>query len=59
VLAYAVYNNLLSVFQAWTSQGKVPLWVGLWPVHGAVAVILLALLFRQTLWRPVAGLFRR
>lgn len=59
VLAYAVYNNLLSVFQAWTSQGKVPLWVGLWPVHGAVAAILLVLLFRQTLWRPVTGLLRR
>lgn len=59
VLAYAVYNNTLSVFQAWTSQGKMPLWVGLWPVHAAIALLLLALLFRQTLWRPVAGLLRR
>lgn len=49
VLAYALYNNLLSIFQAWTAQGKVPMWIGLWPVHG-VMVGLVALLFYQQLY---------
>ena len=43
VLAYTLYNNLLSIFQAWTGQGKIPVWLGLWPVHiGVIAVIALA-----------------
>jgi lipopolysaccharide export system permease protein len=49
VLVYVLYNNLLSIFQAWTAQGKVPPWVGLWPVHG-VMIGLIALLFYQQLY---------
>jgi len=33
ILIFIVYNNLLSIFQAWLTQGKLPLLVGLWPVH--------------------------
>jgi lipopolysaccharide export system permease protein len=51
VLAYALYNNLLSIFQAWTAQGKIPLWLGIWPVHLAVLAILAFLLSRQMLSR--------
>jgi lipopolysaccharide export system permease protein len=47
VLVYALYNNLLSIFQAWTAQGKVPAWLGLWPVHVTMVVILLVLYWRQ------------
>jgi lipopolysaccharide export system permease protein len=47
VLVYALYNNLLSIFQAWTAQGKVPGWLGLWPVHGVMVVVLLVLFWRQ------------
>jgi lipopolysaccharide export system permease protein len=47
VLVYALYNNLLSIFQAWTAQGKVHSWVGLWPVHLTMVVILLVLFSRQ------------
>lgn len=47
VLVYAVYNNLLSIFQAWTAQGKIPAWLGLWPVHGTMVVLLLVLFYRQ------------
>jgi lipopolysaccharide export system permease protein len=47
VLVYALYNNLLSIFQAWTAQGKIAPWVGLWPVHGAMIVIIAALFYRQ------------
>ncbi len=58
VLAYTLYNNLLSIFQAWTAQGKIPLWLGLWPVHFAVLAILVFLLSRQMLSRRRLGLRR-
>jgi lipopolysaccharide export system permease protein len=47
VLVYALYSNLLSIFQAWTAQGKIPVWLGLWPVHGAMVLILVILFSRQ------------
>ena len=47
VLVYALYNNLLSIFQAWTAQGKISPWVGLWPVHGVMVAALLFLFYRQ------------
>ena len=47
VLVYALYNNLLSIFQAWTAQGKIPGWLGLWPVHATMVLILLFLFYRQ------------
>jgi lipopolysaccharide export system permease protein len=47
VLVYALYNNLLSIFQAWTAQGKIPGWLGLWPVHGVMVVLLVVLFSRQ------------
>jgi len=58
VLAYALYNNLLSIFQAWTAQGKVPAWLGLWPVHLAVVALLAFLLTRQMLSRRWLALRR-
>ena len=33
ILIFIVYNNLLSIFQAWVTQGKVSVLLGLWPVH--------------------------
>jgi len=47
VLIYVLYNNLLSIFQAWTAQGKIPGWLGLWPVHGAMVVLVVLLFSRQ------------
>jgi lipopolysaccharide export system permease protein len=47
VLVYVLYNNLLSIFQAWTAQEKIPGWLGLWPVHGAMVVILALLFYKQ------------
>ena len=47
VLIYTLYNALLSVFQAWTSQGKIPAWLGLWPVHLVMVATLAFLLYRQ------------
>jgi lipopolysaccharide export system permease protein len=47
VLSYALYYNTLSIFQAYTAQGKIPGWLGLWPVHITMAAILVVLFYRQ------------
>ena len=47
VLIYALYNNLLSVFQAYTAQGKIPGWLGLWPVHGVMIAVVIFLFYQQ------------
>ena len=47
VLTYALYNNLLSIFQAWTAQAKVPAWLGLWPVHMVMVALVFVLISRQ------------
>ncbi|HUJ00528.1 MAG TPA: LPS export ABC transporter permease LptF [Usitatibacter sp.] len=48
VLIYVLYNNTLSIFQAWTSAGRIPPWVGLWPVHLTMVGLLVLLFYRQT-----------
>jgi lipopolysaccharide export system permease protein len=47
VLIYVLYNNLLSIFQAWTAQQKIHPWVGLWPVHAAMLALVVLLFYRQ------------
>lgn len=39
LVIYMIYNNLLSIMQAWVTQGKVSVAVGLWPVHAAFAAL--------------------
>jgi lipopolysaccharide export system permease protein len=55
LLVYSLYYNLLSIFQAWTSQGKISPWLGLWPVHAAMMAMVVLLFSRQIFgfrWRP-------
>jgi lipopolysaccharide export system permease protein len=47
VLVYVLYNNLLSIAQAWTAQGRIPGWLGLWPVHAVMIIVLTVLFYRQ------------
>lgn len=47
ILVFALYYQLLSVFQVWTAQGKIPLLIGLWPVHAGILFILLVLFSKQ------------
>jgi lipopolysaccharide export system permease protein len=49
ILIFFIYYNLLTVFQNWTAQGHLSPWVGLWPVHAAM-VLLLAILFSRQLF---------
>jgi len=47
ILVYMIYNNVLSIAQAWIAQQRISLPVGLWGVHAVMLVLLLALFFRR------------
>ncbi|MGE5769615.1 MAG: LPS export ABC transporter permease LptF [Betaproteobacteria bacterium] len=47
ILIYAVYNNLMSVSQAWVAQGKLSFWIGLWAAHAMMLVPLVLLFYRR------------
>ncbi|WP_187360070.1 LPS export ABC transporter permease LptF [Chitinolyticbacter meiyuanensis] len=44
---YFFYYNCINLFQVWIATGKIPVWLGMWPLHGAAA-LLTVWLFR---WR--------
>jgi len=60
LVAYLIYNNCLSIAQAWVAQGKLHPALGLWLVHGALVVLLGALFYRRLSLRPsLFSLLRR
>jgi lipopolysaccharide export system permease protein len=53
ILIYMVYNNMLSIFQAWVTQGKLTSWIGLWPVHLLFIMLAFYLYYRRIYLLPV------
>jgi len=57
IMISLIYNNLLSIAQKWTEKGDVPMWLGVWWVHGVLLLIILGLLYSSRiktwwyLWR--------
>jgi lipopolysaccharide export system permease protein len=47
ILIYMTYSNLMSITQAWVAQGKLSPAIGLWPVHGLMALILFLMFYRR------------
>ena len=47
ILVYMIYNNVLSIAQAWISQQRISLPLGLWGVHATMLLILAMLFFRR------------
>ena len=43
LLIYLIYQNLLNVGEKWVEKGDVPLWLGLWWVHGLVLLVIFVL----------------
>lgn len=43
LLLYAAYSNLTSVMQSSVTRGRIPLWLGWWPLHFVIALIILGL----------------
>lgn len=53
LLIYVIYNNLLSIMQAWLAQGKISPMVGLWPVHAFFLVLTVYMFYRRLFLLPM------
>ena len=50
LLVFIIYFNLLSAAKAWVEEGAVPATLGMWWVHGVIALLILVLLSLQNGW---------
>lgn len=48
LLIYIIYANTMSIARVWVERESIPDWLGIWWVHGALALFALTLLFRQS-----------
>lgn len=57
LLVYLIYANLVSIARVWVERGIVPGWLGIWWVHGLLALVGLILFARDAGWfaKPIAG----
>lgn len=53
LVIYVIYNNILSIFQAWTTQGRISASVGLWPVHVFFALLVFYMFYRRNHLLPL------
>lgn len=53
IFIFVIYNNILSIFQAWLEQNKIHPWVGLWPVHLIFTLLAIYLFYRRNYLLPV------
>ncbi len=49
ILIYLIYQNLLNVGEKWIEKGDVPLWLGIWWVHGLVLLVIFILSYLPVL----------
>lgn len=59
LLTYVIYNNMLSIFQAWTAHGKLSLLIGLWPVHLLFLLLTAYMFYRRLFQLPLLPRLRR
>ena len=52
-LLYMVYTNLLSVFQAWVTQEKVGVFIGMWSVHVVMLAMVAMMFYLRLSVRPL------
>lgn len=57
ILIYVIYNNLLSIMQAWVTQGKISPLIGLWPVHLFFLCLTIYMFYRRALQKPLIPSF--
>ena len=50
---YIIYNNMLSIFQAWVTQGRLDAMPGLWPVHGIFLSLTFYMFYRRNYLLPL------
>ena len=52
LLIYIVYNNLLSICEAWIAQGRLSTMIGMWPVHAFFLFLAAYLFYRRNYLLP-------
>lgn len=57
ILIYVIYNNLLSIMQAWVAQGKISPMIGLWPIHIFFLGLTIYMFYRRVFHRPLIPSF--
>ncbi len=53
LMIYVIYNNLLSIMQAWLTQGKITPFIGLWPVHAFFLLLTIYMFYRRIFQLPL------
>jgi lipopolysaccharide export system permease protein len=53
VFIFIIYNNMLSIFEAWITQSKISPLIGLWPVHFLFALFTIYLFYRRNYLLPI------
>ena len=53
LIIYMIYNNLLSIAQAWVTQGKIHSLIGLWPVHLCFLLLAIYMFYRRVFQLPI------
>ncbi len=53
VLTYIIYNNMISITQAWLTQDKLNPMIGIWPVHFIFLTLTIYLFYRRAFQLPV------
>ena len=53
LVIYVIYNNILSIFQAWITQGRLSANIGLWPVHAFFALMVFYMFYRRNHLLPL------
>ena len=48
ILLYISYSNLLNILRAWVDKGEIPIYPGIWWVHGLMLVIAILIIFKQS-----------
>ena len=48
LMVYITYANMLAIARVWMEREQVPAWLGVWWVHGVLALIGLVLLARES-----------
>ncbi len=52
ILIYIIYNNLLSICEAWIAQGRLSPSIGMWPVHAFFLFLATYLFYRRNYLLP-------
>lgn len=53
IFIFIIYNNMISIFEAWIKQGKISTLIGLWPVHILFILLVFYLFYRKMHLLPV------